>query len=125
MHLEAAKLLQFTEQEFLNALEWNASNTGHNNSKINSSRPPASIGAASNSNRSQQAPKGVQQNKQAGVSKPAPSQQPTVVKFDQDLNEEDELDNDENYEIFDEDGVLNDLNSENDEIEELHIDQRD
>lgn len=28
MHLEAAKILQFSEEEFINALEWNTNNTG-------------------------------------------------------------------------------------------------
>lgn len=39
MHLEAAKILQFSEEEFINALEWNSTNAGpfsagqHNDSK--------------------------------------------------------------------------------------------
>lgn len=52
MHLEAAKVLQFAEQEFLNALEWNESPVGVNHhhqpgapasskGSAGSSRPPS------------------------------------------------------------------------------------
>ena len=76
MHLEAAKLLQFTEQEFLNALEWNAN--ASNTSKIGSSRPTA------NSSRPQQqqqqtTAKGVQQNKAAVSSKQQNTKQPMAI----------------------------------------------
>jgi hypothetical protein len=49
MHLEAAKILQFSEQEFINALEWNSNQTaaGVNGPKT-SGRPPSSTGSNRN-----------------------------------------------------------------------------
>ena len=51
MHLEAAKILQFSEQEFINALEWNANTapTQSLNAK-KSERPPSGNGYGSNRN---------------------------------------------------------------------------
>ncbi len=48
MHLEAAKILQFSEQEFINALEWNSNQSAGANAGKTSARPPSSSGSNRN-----------------------------------------------------------------------------
>jgi hypothetical protein len=39
MHLEATKILQFSEEEFMNALEWNSANAGYSNNVTTGGEP--------------------------------------------------------------------------------------
>jgi hypothetical protein len=48
MHLEAAKILQFSEQEFINALEWNSNQAAGAGVGKTSARPPSSSGSNRN-----------------------------------------------------------------------------
>lgn len=67
MHLEAAKILQFSEEEFINALEWNSTNAG-----------PFSAGQHNDSK------PGSKQNSYRGKTDPSPrQQQPGIVARNQ------------------------------------------
>lgn len=69
MHLEAAKMLQFSEDEFINALEWNNTNTAAvPQSKVApkgaSNRPASGSTVKSNTNRSVLPPQSIKQELQ-------------------------------------------------------------
>ena len=123
MHLEAARMLQFSEEEFINALDWNASNQSAANAnsvtqKLNS------IG--SNSNRRPPSGSGSSKAKSAQrdtKNKLVPPVQPTITSRNDEANDENEnkyerldlnYEDDEDYELNNVDYVF-DNNLENDD----------
>jgi hypothetical protein len=127
MHLEASRILQFTEEEFINALEWNSSNqipTQINNaSSSNTNKPkrpgsglPPASGSNRNSNRQHQIAKHTnktlinnnQSSKPMNASRSESDLNKSVVGIN--YNDDDLIDYSSNN---NQDFVLNDLDEKN------------
>ena len=127
MHLEASRILQFTEEEFINALEWNSSNqiptqiTNTSNSN-KAKRPGSGLPPASSSNRNSNRQQPKQQTNKTLISNNNKSLNASRSESDLNRNIANNNDNYENYNDDDlidystnnnQDFVLNDLNEKN------------
>lgn len=114
MHLEAAKMLQFAEQDFLNALDW------QNSSPMDSFRHPRSSSSKANSAGSNRPPSGATKKAAAGTSAPfkarsnseqqlsSREEHRVVVENMSEINFNETNGNDDNNHYFDNGDIIDD-----------------